>query len=362
MCEIVRAAIASGLFSPLTTDVTNIPFEALNLIDCPGIVGGPKICAVNSISYYKSDMWTIMLSSMGLAINGFPKWVQESNNNPVYEPPADPGVPLNRTLSDAANKISAPTDPELQRLIASSKDFVKIDNSRPDDPWQRTYVRYSKYNQESIESNAGWKEFKSGDIELVANLDSFVIGYTMVSGFARKTRLAVRLRLDDVPQISTRMIQGYMDYPSITTAFISKVQVGTHLLQTQYRVSDKISLDTINKDTENIITGFIVIPGNDLYMKKIINPGEIILQNDNAWANFPALSLQKLKFEKTCNIIVLYNISMPGYDSHLVTRVDINTIAVDVINNVICRKVDQSLGDHCIGVFITHLSIKHLLM
>ena len=44
MCERIRAAIAGGYFNPITSDVTDIPMEILNFIDCPGSPNSFKIC------------------------------------------------------------------------------------------------------------------------------------------------------------------------------------------------------------------------------------------------------------------------------------------------------------------------------
>ena len=63
-----RSAIAAGLFAPITNDVTEIPFDVLNYIDCPGEEAGREICAVNGVAYHKSDMWTIMLDGMALNV------------------------------------------------------------------------------------------------------------------------------------------------------------------------------------------------------------------------------------------------------------------------------------------------------
>ena len=71
MCEIIRAAVNYGSFSPITTDVTNIPFEILNYISCPGDEGESRICAVNGISYFKKDAWTIMLEGMNITVSLF---------------------------------------------------------------------------------------------------------------------------------------------------------------------------------------------------------------------------------------------------------------------------------------------------
>lgn len=330
MCEIVRAVIAAGLFAPITTDVTEIPFEALNYIDCPGPEGGPKICAANGISFYKSDMWTIMLDGMFLSINGFPKFIKAGDHSRKYEIPSDPGEPIDRSAIEAAVRLKSPSDDELQRLISSAKDFTLVDKRRPEDPMKRVYIKYSTFKTEIIQANAGWNFFNSGNIELTTNTDIYAICYSMISGYARKSRLAVRLVLDDVAQISTRMIQGYMDNPAITTAFVSQLQVGVHRLQTQYRVSANLSLDNENKDTENIITGMIVIPTGGLFINKIINPREFQLFNDNSWSDFPNLNT-KVKLDKTAYIIVLYNLSMPGMQSHLISRVDINTRPILVI-------------------------------
>jgi hypothetical protein len=329
MCEIIRAIIAGGLLNPITSDVTEIPFEALNYISCPGLIPSSKICAVNNDSYFKSDQWTIMLDSMNIQINNYPTFIKVNDNMPIFDKPEDAGIPIKEEEIKAALLIKAPGDEEIQRLIASKKDFTPMDRRKPDDPWKRVYVRYSTFTKETIQSNAGWNFFDSGKIEFNTNKDIYVIAYSMISGYALKCRLAVRLVLDDVHQISTRMIQGYLNYPAITTGFVSQLQVGTHRIQTQYRVSASISLDVDNKEEENIITGLIVIPTDNLLIKKIINPIEFQLFNDNSWSDFPSLSAV-IKIPKTAYVFIMYNLSMPGMQSHVVSRVDINTIPIFV--------------------------------
>jgi len=330
MCEIIRSAVYSGLFRPITSDVTEIPFDALNFIDCPGIEGGVKICAVNGVSFYKKDMWTILLTPSVLQINDYPKYIKAGQNVPRYEIPDDAGEPVDRKAIDAALRLKSPSDTELQRLIERAVDFTKVDKARPEDPLKRTSVKLSVFGKETIQANQGWNSFKSGSVEVAQNIDFFVFAYSMVSGRAMKSRLAVRLILDDVTQISTRMIQGYMDYPSVTTAFVSQLQAGKHSISTQYRVSGNISLEKDNKDDENIVTGVIVLPKAGLFIKKVINPMEVQLFNDNNWTDFSALSMS-VKLAKTSYAIVLYNLSMPGMQSHIVTRVDINTLPAFVI-------------------------------
>ena len=329
MCEIIRASVYSGLFRPITSDVTDIPFDALNYIDCPGAEVGVKICAVNGVSFYKKDMWTILLTPSVIQINDYPKFIKSGQNIPRYEIPDDAGEPVDRKAIDAALRLKSPSDTELQKLIERAVEFTKVDKSRPNDPMKRTYIRTSIYNKESIVANTGWNTFNSGNIEVSSNIDFYILGYSMVSGHAMKSRLAVRLVLDDVTQISTRMIQGYMDYPSITTGFLSKLQAGKHKINTQYRSSARLSLDLTLKDDENIVTGVVVIPKDGLFIKKVINPMEVQLFNDNNWADFPTLSAT-VKLKKTSFAIVLYNVSMPGMQSHIVTRVDINTLPVFV--------------------------------
>jgi hypothetical protein len=36
MCEIIRAALAAGKFSKITSELNNIPVKILDFIDCPG--------------------------------------------------------------------------------------------------------------------------------------------------------------------------------------------------------------------------------------------------------------------------------------------------------------------------------------
>jgi hypothetical protein len=325
MCEIIRAIIAGGLLAPSATDVTDVPVEALNYIACPGEENGPKICAVNGSSYYKSDAWTIMLEGMNININNYPKFIKANDNVPKYEVPSDPGQPIDQTELEALARIHSLPEEKLQEERASREDFTKVDKKRPDDPWKRVSVLYSTFTQESIQANTGWKDFDSGNLKISQNRDFYIITYSMVSGAnTNKSRLAVRLLLDDVPQISTRMIQGYMDSPAVTTGLISQLLVGTHTFRTQYRVSSVLSFDLDNKEGENLITGMIIIPSGGLFLKKIINPNEFQLYNDNSWTDFPNLST-KVKLSTTAHVLIMYNVAMPGMQSHIVTRVEINT-------------------------------------
>ena len=329
MCEIIRAVVKEGLLDNITTDVTDIKFEALNYIDCPGDPNGVKICAVNAISYYKSDMWTIMLDGMNIQVNNKPSFIKARREVARQRVPDDPGQPIEKNMIEAVTRMKSPSDEELQKLISSAKDFTKKDKKKPDDPWKRVHVKYSTFANEAIQSNTGWNLFNSGSVDIQSNTDFFVIAYTMISGSGNNSRLAARLVLDDVNQISTRMIQGYQNYPSITTGFVSGLQVGSHKIQTQYRTSQKLSFDMENKEKENMTTGLIIIPSSTLTLKKIINPTEVQLYNDNNWTDFPNLATN-IKLKKTSLVFIMYNISMPGMQSHIVSRVDINTLSVFV--------------------------------
>jgi len=329
MCEIFRAAVAAGLLSHITTDVTDIPFEALNFIDCPGVSNNVKICAANGISYNKSDMWTIMIDPGNIQINDGPTFVAASESRIKIQSPPDPGIPIDRNEIEIANRLKSPSDSELTKLIASSKDYTKVEKKPPEDPWKRVWIRLSERVKETQFSNTGWKFWQSGFVDLQVNNDVYIIGYSMISGYAMNSRLATRLVLDDVSQISTRMIQGYLNYPSITTAFISHIQVGTHKIQTQYRASSSMQFED-QKGVSNLTTGVIVVPATNLVLRKIINPSEFQLYNDNSWTDFPNLST-KVKFTNTSYGLIIYNISMPGMQSHIITRIDINTQPVRVL-------------------------------
>jgi hypothetical protein len=358
MCEIIRASIAGGLFNPITSDVTDIPFEVLNYIDCPGDSDSYKICAVNGIGYYKTDMWTIMLESSYIKFNGKPDFVRVNDYSKLSKAqvPEDPGEPIDKSAIEAASRLNNPSDPEIQRLIDSEKHFTPVDNRRPDDPWKRVYVQSSTFTKENIISNAGWNYFLSGDLELQSNYDIFVISYSMISGYAPRSRLAVRLVFDDISQISSRMIQGYLDYPLITTGFVSQLQLGKHTIKTQYRSSTQLRFDIEAQEDENITTGVIIIPKEGLFLRKVIVPEEIQLYNDNTWNDFPKL-VTSFKMKQSCYILVLYNISMPGMMSHIVTRVDINTIPMFVIFFNI-RRVDPLLVIQCTGEYTMPSFIK----
>jgi hypothetical protein len=318
------------LFAPVTNDVTEIPFDVLNYIDCPGHEQGRNICAVNGVAYHKSDMWTIMLEGMALNINGVPNFIKTNENSQRYEVPQSTAPEVNRELAQRIKQIGNTGNEMIDKIVSSVKEnspvvciiFIK-DNSPPKNPWHRISARYSTYVKETINANQNWNTLVSGKLEIKTDLDSFILCYSMISGYALKTRLAYRLTLDEVNQISSRMIQGYNDYTGLTTAFISEVNSGTHAISSQYKVSNKISLDLTNKEQENITTGVIIIPTKELFIKKVINPIELQLFNDNNWSDFPTLSINYTP-KKSGYLFVLYNLSMPGMNSHVVTRAQVN--------------------------------------
>jgi hypothetical protein len=331
MCEIVRAIIAAGLLSPITSDVTNIPPEALNYISCPGTSGSFKICAVNGISYHKTDMWTILLESANIQVNSGPKFSRIANvKADDFKPALNASPIIDKSLLNEALMINSPSDPEILKMIAASKSTIPVDIKKPEDPWKKVYLKFSNPAKESIQANAaGWNYFESGSVDFAANTDVYVICYSMINGLGLRTRLAVRLVLDDNSQISTRMIQGYLNRPTTTTAFVSQLQVGRHTVKTQYKSTSDLGLDADKKEDQNISTGLVVIPKEGLFLKKIINPVEIQLFNDNSWADFPNLSAN-IKLTKTAHCMIMYNLSLPGMQSHIVTRVDINTMPIIV--------------------------------
>lgn len=330
MCEIVRSLVAAGTFKGITSDVRNIPLELLTAIDCPGEEKGPKICAVNGISIFKKDMWSIMIGSNVISINKKPLFTRDIDQERKFKDtntPYDTGMPIEREDIKAASRISGDVDSELAHLISSEKDFTKTDSTRPANVEKRVSVFYAAQKEENILPNKGWTTFQSGDLNLKLHYPSYVFVYHMVSGFYANSRLACRLVYDEVNQISSRMISGFSNNPSLTTAFITESQVGTHLVKTEYRTNNQLSLDTTNKEVENIFTGSFIIPYTDLKFKKIINPDEIQLFNSNNFMEFPNLGTG-FRLNKSSYVMIIYNLSLPGYESHIVTNLEINSTAI----------------------------------
>lgn len=74
MCEIIRALIANGVFPNISTDVTNINPDIVNLIDCPGEQGQTEVCAATAGSYADKEGWYIFLDGQSITFNGKPKY------------------------------------------------------------------------------------------------------------------------------------------------------------------------------------------------------------------------------------------------------------------------------------------------
>lgn len=331
MCEIVRALIAAGKFEGISTDLTNVQMSLLTAIDCPGEEKGTKICAVNGISIYKKDMWSIFLESSVITIDGKPLFTKSAETKGRFAgndlQPDDPGLPVNRADIDALKRVSTDVNNQLQDEISREKDFTKTDRTRPSEVDKRVSLWQTVFKDENILSNQGWKDFTSGRIDVNANFESFIILYHMVSGYSPNTRIATRLLFDEVNTISTRMLSGFSHNPSITSAFVTKSQIGKHVIKTQYRSNTELKIDPTNKETDNLITGAILIPYIDLKILKIINPDEIQLFNSNAPAEFPNLGAS-FKLNKTSLVLIMYSISMPGMESHIVTNLDVNSTSV----------------------------------
>lgn len=227
----------------------------------------------------------------------------------------------------AAKKVAVDANDELSNLISSEKDFTRQNTSRPVSIEKRVSLWYSTFKEESIKPNKGWEEFNSGKLDLKIAYNSYVLVFHMVSAYAPKSRLTCRLVFDEVNQISSRMITGFSDNPSISTAFITESQVGNHVIKAQYRTNNALKINVSNQDDHNLTIGSFVIPYTDLKFKKIINPEEIQLFNSNNWGDFPNLSAS-VKLLKSSYVLIMYSISMPGMESHLVTSTEINNTPI----------------------------------
>ena len=74
MCEIIRALIANGVFPGISSDVTNINPDVVNLIECPGEEGRTKVCAATPSSFADKESWYIFLDGQSISFNSKPKY------------------------------------------------------------------------------------------------------------------------------------------------------------------------------------------------------------------------------------------------------------------------------------------------
>lgn len=74
MCEIIRALIANGVYPGISTDVTQISKDIVNLIDCPGKTGQTKVCAATAGAFNDKEGWYIFLDGEGIRFNDKPKY------------------------------------------------------------------------------------------------------------------------------------------------------------------------------------------------------------------------------------------------------------------------------------------------
>lgn len=377
MCEIIRALAKSGKLGELKDNGLSITEDNLKYIDCLGddesfdyfdskednkldeleslnykyiSKNKMKICAVNGVSFYKKNMWTILLESSAIKVNKLPNFIKEkdsnsksrTNFNSSYNDIASKysEFKTDRSDIDVASRIDNP-DNDIANIITSKYDLINKDRSRPTNIAKRVSIIFSSFKKETISIDK-WSYFNSGVINVKLDYNSLLIVYSMISSTTvHEARLNTRLEYDNIDQISSRMINGYIKNPSITSAFIVKSQIGDHVIKTQYMTNrdikfnidsnnnngDSISNNSLNSNEldheSNLSTGVIIIPYINVYYHKNINTSEVQLFNSNSFSVFPNISLN-FKANKSALYLIMYSLTIPGLQSHIVTNLSVN--------------------------------------
>ena len=302
MCEIIRSVIAAGIF-PQGSDVTNIHSDIFNYIDCPGNNNGVKICAVNSVSFYKKDMWTIFLTSSVITIN---------NNKPLFI--------IDNEDDEYASQIQHNTNHNnnnnhklLQKRIHH--------NEHNSNMLMNIKMFISSTLYETTLSNQNWRNFKSTTIHIQHDTPFYLFAYTMISSSKPNTRLLIQLTINNTPHIPSRIIQGYQPSPSITTSLIVKLPAGSYTINTQYKTNSKLN---ISQPLSTITSTAFLFPQHNLLLLQSFNNNSITLYNDNTWTLFPNVNINNIMFHKDTLCLIVYSLSLAGMNNHIVTHIDIN--------------------------------------
>ena len=306
MCEIIRAVIAAGVF-PQGSDVTNIQPEMFNYIDCPGNENGAKICAVNSVSFYKKEMWTILLTSSAISINNKPLFIID--NEDEYSIQRQHNTNQNKLLRNNIHHNSESSSNSNNNYLKRSAN-VKLFISSP--------------LLETVIPNQNWLYFKSTTIHIQHDTPFYLFTCTMVSPFKTNSRLLVQITINNTPYTPTRIIQGYQPNPSITTSLITKLPAGSYTIKTQYKANSQLRISPHSQLTENIISTAFLIPHSNLILLQSFNNNPITLFNDNNWTLFPNVNINNVVFHKDTFCLVTYSLSLAGMNNHIVTHIDIN--------------------------------------
>ena len=350
LCEIIRTLIKSGKFEG-SSDIKNINEKIFTQINCPGEEGGVKICAVNGISLFKKNMWNILLLSSNISISNKPSFTLEQGTKKIFNieniQEEDPGEPVKKNEIEALKKIYY-KDEDMINVIKNESNFI-TNKSRPVDVLKRAFITYTELkNKENIIKQKGWKPFVSTNLEIDVKYESFVLSFLMISAVGREARLNLRLVIDEVDQISSRLVVGYQKNPSLTSGFISRVQTGAHFIRGEYRTNEDLKVNL--KENTNMTLGAILIPVSDNYFYKTLNSNEIQLFNNNNFITFPNLNAS-FTFNRKGYVLIMYSLSMSGAKSHIVTDITVNTMPISESRSI---SGDSTYwGIHCAFIYET---------
>ena len=303
MCEIIRAVIAAGVF-PQGSDVTNIRPDIFNYIDCPGNENGVKICAVNSVSFYKKEMWTIFLTSSAISINNKPLFIIDNEDEYSIQ------------LQQNTNHNN--------KLLRNNIHHNDITSNRYLDTLMNIKLFISNPLLETTIPNQNWLYFKSTTIHVQHDTPFYLFTYTMVSPFKTNSRLLIQLTINNTPYTPSRMITGYQATPTITTSLITKLPAGSYTIKTQYKTNSQLHISPHSQPTSNIISTAFLLPHNNLLLLQSFNNNSITLFNDNNWTLFPNVNINNIVFHKDTSCLIIYSLSLAGMNNHIVTHIDIN--------------------------------------
>lgn len=333
MCEIVRYAIQGGLLDPNNKDISKIDPQIFERINCIGDDDDNQICAVNGLSAFKKELWTIFLFSSNIKINGKPEFNYQAKveSSTVR---LDEAYSINRVKNSALKQIPNAVENSVSKQMAQEYDLINMKESNPtlqkNDYLANSFLN-SIFKKQPFELSGMWSKFNCLNLAIKLPKLTYVIAFSMISGENDNSRLAIRMLVNNQPQISSRAIHGYMRFPQVTTAFVTKLAPGDHIIDTEYRMSTDLAIDPLKSDTQNLQSGIILIPDTNLFFKKVINSDMVRLLSGNKWYDFPGIEV-RTSFETTSLVLVLYNYSSPAINSHVITRITVNDEPIGVYN------------------------------
>jgi hypothetical protein len=348
MCEIVRAAVAQGLFEIPDMNMQKLPDDIVDKIDCAGIKeekSGPRICAASGSSFFQKDSWTIFLDSSVIKFGGKPEFVVSDEQPQSQTNPYAGNKSLQTNLIKDLLKFSKDQleskEGEIANMIdkadesnddSSSSKKEEVEKDLEKDKSKEVHVHLKKVNDVAlVNSNGKYLQLDQASEMIKVDETRIVFGYYMASyklEKAGKVGFKINFNGREIPE--TRQNLGDVELGTATSAFAEVFNPKSEDVEFKVLFNSNES-GTMNSSTsdQSFAFGVVTFPEGEVF--KHVNSAELSINKSERWTDLSGFELNiKYSGKKETNFLIMYNFALPrwGTTGTLHTRLNLNSKGV----------------------------------